>query len=217
MVNLISREELNEMKVAEIGNYLQQSVDKFKEILKEYSEIDNLKLLEEKLMVDMGDYDNYLKTVVYKLPTGVEFDGVFLSKSDIFNRIVSLLNKMEITWQYVPGLYHMSKLWRSDMSSIDYHKYDSTLSCLGQLKYKGYKEWSYIFSINTYLEEIQELYSRDTTYMIYLSQIHNAILDRMQQLNGVDPVTGEVTPTDMICEEGDNCDKDVKPTRKRKS
>lgn len=180
----MTREDLNSINVNELGTKLQEVINEFKKEIAEINSTDELVLKESDLMDQMKVYEEYLKGVNYSLPQSVVFEGTTYTKSDIANKIVTFLNKMEVEFSYVTGLFQMSTLWRNpSMNQIDYYKYDSTLRTLGQIKYKGYKEWNDILAINNYMTSVNESYSRDTAYLLYLSHIHNEILDRMSALD----------------------------------
>lgn len=201
----ITREDLNSINVNELGAKLQEVINEFKNEITDVNSIDELVLKESDLMSQMKVYEEYLKSVNYSLPSSVVFEGVTYTKSDIANKIVTFLNKMEVEFSYVTGLFQMSNLWRNpNMNQIDYYKYDSTLRTLGQIKYKGYKEWNDILAINNYMTSVNESYSRDTAYLLYLSHIHNEILNRMNTLNN----EKEPETTEMIVE-------DESPKRKK--
>lgn len=204
----MTREELNELTVEEVGKKLQEALDAFKVQVSEINDETIIKQMEEDLMKEMKDFEEYLKGTKYDLPDNVTYDGAFYTKKDIADKVVTFINKNEVEFQYVLGLQQLSKLWRnvSNLKNIDYYKYDSTLRVLGQLRYKGYKEWTDILAINNYFSNCHEQYTKDTTFNIYLSQKHNAIMDRMQLMTGIDPATGTEVKENCNCE---NCDKET--------
>lgn len=208
---MITREAINEFDAKDVGGKLQEDLDAYKAELANVSDLEFLKGEEVKLMDVMSVYDEYLRNASYALPNSSEHDGNYYTKKDIADRIVSFINKNEVEFQYTEGLYQLSKLWRNvaKVTTLDYYKYDSTLRVLGQLRYKGYKEWNDILAINSYFSTCHDQYTKDTSYSIYLAQRHNAIMDKMQELsNGVDPATG----TESV----DDVDLHEKKTSKRK-
>lgn len=211
----MTREELNEIRVEEVGVILQDALDAFKMQVNEINEVDTLKSMEEELMTSMKDFEEYLKVTKYDLPASCKYDDVTYTKKDIADRIVTFINKNEVEFQYVLGLQQLSKLWRNttNLTFVDYYKYDSTLRVLGQLRFKGYKEWTDILAINNYFSNCHEQYTKDTTYNIFLSQKHNAIMDRMQALSGVDPAT-EIEPCENCKKEQCDCEKQSKRSKK---
>jgi quinol monooxygenase YgiN len=81
-------------------------------------------------------------------------------------------------------MYQLIRLWRSaNLTQISYEAYDSTLRILNQTKFKGFEEWKDILVVNEYLSSCHMQYVKDTSYMIYLAQKHNTILDRMKMIS----------------------------------
>ncbi len=209
-MNTITREEVEKIKVEELGSKLQELIEQFESDINKIDDVDTIKQLEDNLMGEMAIFEEYLKHTAYKLESSVTFNGVLYTKKDISDRIVAFLNKNEVEFQYVLGLQQLSELWRHPVDNIDYYKYDSTLRVLGQSRYKGYKEWTDILAINNYFSNCHEQYSRDTSFNIFLSKKHNVLMDRMQKLSGVDPATGG---TEMVCEEKEPASEPTKKTK----
>lgn len=189
----MTRESINEIEVSKIANVLQSELDKYKESIKKISNLDKLKLEEDALMGEMKKFEDQLKLTEYNIPENVDYDNVRYTKQEIADKIIELINKNEVEYQYTLGLYQLVNMWQDvkEITHIDYYKYDSTLRVLGQLRFKGYKEWRDILIINKFFEGCHEQYVRDTSFNIYLSQKHNAIMDNMQEITGEDPATGE--------------------------
>lgn len=211
----MTREDLNSIETKLVGEELEKKLKEFKEEISKKNDKEELESMEQDLMKTMNEYDEYLKNVKYELPKFIKYNDITYSNTDISNRIVSFLNKLEVEFSYVLGLYQLSYLWRNTPSELDYHKYDSTLRCLGQVKYKGYKEWGDIIAINEYMSSCHDAYTKDTTYFIYLSQLHNAILDRMQLIETLPSNEVELKEDQSYgCEENCECEEKQKKIKK---
>lgn len=190
---MITREDIKELLVEEVGKKLQEDIDNYKKEISEVKNMDELVLRENDIIEEMKKYDEYLRNTKYFLSNGVDYNGVFFNKIDIKDKIIAFINKNEVEFQYTEGLYQLVNIWKNIMNTqyLDYYKYDSTLRVLGQLKYKGYKEWTDILAINKYFSKAHDEYSKDTSYSIYLAQLHNAILDQMKSLDENDEQNDE--------------------------
>ena len=131
---------------------------------------------EEEIMKEHDEVDAYLRTVQYQLPDSAIFDGEKYSLNDITKLIVYFINKREVEWKYTLGLYQLVKFWKSQNPTIiDYGVYDSTLRILNQNTFKGYQEWKDILACNEYLKSAHESFSKDTSWLIFVSEKHNMI------------------------------------------
>ena len=184
---MINREELNGKELKEVQVLLETELMKY-QVSVETMDMEGLNAEEAMLVESMNAYDEYLNGVTYELPKSIEYGGKTYMKNTVANRIVDFVNKMEVEWQYTLGMYQMVEFWKNVEYSVEYKVYDSTLRILGQVKYKGYDEWKDILAINDFLSVPQELYARDNIYMVYLSQMHNSVLNRMDALNKVEMV-----------------------------
>jgi hypothetical protein len=54
---------------------------------------------------------------------------------------------------------------------------------LGGLKYKGREQWRKILTINAFLSSCHDEYVKDTSYMIYLSSLHNVVIDALKKFH----------------------------------
>ena len=160
----------------------------YKEKVKEFTTIDECLAEEQVLMASMDEVQAKLESVRYELPADVTYDAKHYTKKDVVAKIVYFLNKLEVKWEQTLGLYQLVKLWKGDdFKEIPYHVYDSTLRCLGQVPFKGYSEWTDILVVNEYLGRCHNEYSLDTGILLYLSECHNAVLTRQDELNKVEP------------------------------
>ena len=116
-----------------------------------------------------------------------EYNGKRYTKKEIVAKIVYFLNKLEVKWEQTLGLYQLVTMWKSDdFNKIPYRVYDSTLRCLNQVTFKGLSEWTDILAANEYLSNCHNEYSLDTGMLIYLSECHNALMNKMKELEPQD-------------------------------
>lgn len=170
----------------EFATRLQAELDNFKVELNKIKDMDQLTQMETECQVRLEEYDNYIKEVIYKLPASVTFDGKKYMRSKVASMIVNFLNKVEVKWDYTLGLYELSKIWRNEETkTLTFGQMDSTLRCLDQVMFKGFSEWSDILVINEYFKANHEEFSIDTATHIYLSQMHNAVLERIELVKAV--------------------------------
>lgn len=186
---MLKREDLNGKTLQDVQKLLENEVADYKVNAETYTEEEALQQ-EQELMQVMNEYDGYLRTVTYELGEQCEFDGQVFNKKTVSDFIVDIINNQELEWSYTLGMYDMVKLWKNkDLKEVNYHAYDSTLRTLGQCKYKGFENWRKILAINSWLSGCHDEYVMDTNYMIYLSQLHNVLIDVIKKFNpGVEEV-----------------------------
>lgn len=180
----MKREELNGKSFAEVQVMLEQDSVLYQEELKGIEKVEDVMAKETELIEEMKEYDTYLNEVIYELPDSSEFDAHKYTKNEIAAKIAYFLNKSEVEWQYTLGMYELVKLWKNrDLKTIKYKEYDSTLRCLNLVKFKGYQEWQDILAVNEYLSACHEVYTIDTSYLYAMSDKHNAIMNRVKELD----------------------------------
>ena len=166
------------------------------EYINQVNKIDDREVIlemEKQVIAEQDEVSEYLKNLKYELPNNVEFDGNKFTVKDIANKIIYFLNKKEVEWKYTLGLYQLVKFWKQENpTEILYGAYDSTLRLLNQVTFRGFHEWRNILAVNEYLKSAHERYSKDTSWVLFCSEKHNALMDRMKQL---DQVQAEVTET----------------------
>ena len=140
----------------------------------------DLKEMEQELIKEMEVEDERLNNVEYVLGSDTIFDGKTYSKTTVCKLICEQLNKLEVNWSYTVGYFQMHKFWKSSPEAVNYKVLDSTLRSLQQLKFKGYEDWKSILVINEYFKENHEEYTKDMGVAMFLSQKHQAILDRLK-------------------------------------
>lgn len=186
---MININELKTKTYKEVAEELEVTLNEFKAELGDINDVDTLNKMEEELMNEQKAADEYIKNVEYVLPDAAEYDGERFTKNAVAKLVVDFLNRSEVDWQYTLGYFQVVKLWKTkDLVNIDYNTFDSTLRMLNNLKFKGYNDWRNILAVNEYMKGCHEPYSIDTSYLIYLNQKHQAIMDRATLIQKVEPV-----------------------------
>lgn len=192
---MIKREDLVGKNQQEIQLMMESEIQKFIVEVGELNDEAEVIAKEEEIMVAMNENDTHLKSVVYKIAEKCEFDGSVYNADTVCKQVAEMIENNEVEWSYTLGLYELSKLWRAIPETIQYHAYDSTLRVLGGLKYKGRDQWRKILTINNFLGSCHEEYMRDTAYMLYLSNLHNVVIDALKKFN---PEIGEEAPNPVV-------------------
>ena len=149
---------------------------------------------EQELMRAQDEYQEYMKGVEYELQERCTYDNQIYTKAKVQEMIVDFINTQEVEWSYTLGMFELVKLWKmKDLNKIAYGAYDSTLRILNQCRFKGCEAWRKILTVNEYLSNCHLEYARDTSYTIYLGQLHNALIDHLKVFNAQEP--------DMVCEQ----------------
>lgn len=195
---MIKREELTDKVQQEIQEMMESDLQVFATDVNELSEEDLLNK-EEELIAIMKANDEYLKTVSYQIPEDCDFDNTCYVADTVSKQIAEIIELNEVEWSYTLGLYELSKFWRNKPTVIPYHTYDSTVRILGGMKYKGREQWKKILIVNQFLSTCHEDYVRDTAYMIYLSNLHNIIIDALKKYNP-EVTEAKTTSCEVECE-----------------
>jgi rRNA maturation endonuclease Nob1 len=186
---MIDIKELKTKSYGEVAGILEQTLNEFKDEINKVVDIDSLKKFEEELMEEQKVCDEYIKGVQYTLPEAAEYDGERFTKNAIAKIVAEFLNRAEVDWQFTLGYFQIVKMWKSqDLKTIDYNAFDSTLRMLNNLKFKGFNDWRNILAVNEYMKGCHEPYSIDTSYMIFLNQKHQAIMDRLTMVEKREPI-----------------------------
>lgn len=180
---MVKREDLVGKNQQEIQLILESEIQKFVVEVGELNDEAEVIAKEEELMAAMNANDEHLKSVVYKVAEKCEFDGSIYNADTVCKQIAEMIENNEVEWSYTLGLYDLSKLWRAAPEVIQYHAYDSTLRILGSMKYKGRDQWRKILTINNFLGSCHDEYMKDTAYMLYLSNLHNVVIDALKKFN----------------------------------
>ena len=180
---MIKREDFNGKKYEEMAAALQADLVLYAEQVAEFKTIDECLAEEQVLMASLDEVQVRLDTVEYDLPKDVEYEGVKYTKKQVASKIIYFLNKLEVKWEQTLGLHQLVQLWKKeDFVKIPYRVYDSTLRCLNTVSFKGDSEWTDILATNEYLSICHNEYSLDTGMLVYFSEMHNLVLNRMKEL-----------------------------------
>lgn len=184
---MINRQDFDGKSYQEMMAAMEADLVLYREKVANFTNLDECNAEEQVLMAEMDTVQEKLDNVAYELPTGVEYDGKKYSKKDIVTKIIYFLNKLEVKWEQTLGLYQLVAMWKSEtFTHVPYRVYDSTLRCLNQVTFKGFSEWTDILAVNEYLSVCHNLYSLDTGMLIYLSECHNVLMNKMKDLNPQD-------------------------------
>ena len=181
---MIERKDFDNKPYSEMATAMEADLVMYTEQIASFETIEQCTEEEQVLMQKMKEVEASLDTVTYELPKEVIFDNKRHSKNEVASKIIYFLNKLEVKWSYTQGLKQLADLWKSeDFTHIPYRIYDSTLRTLDQITYKGYSEWSDILIINEYLSGCHNEYSLDTGMLVYLSERHNIVMNRMREID----------------------------------
>lgn len=190
---MFQKEELIGKETQVLQAMLEADVQKYAVEVETIETKEEVLNLEVELVEQMKTNEAALANVVYELPEECNFDGTVFGRKVICDYIVDFLNNQELEWSYSLGMYELVKLWKNrDITEVSYHAFDSTIRVLGQCKYKGYDAWRKVLAVNEFLTTLHDQYMVDTTYIIYLSQLHNVLIDALKKF--------EETPTDLPTE-----------------
>lgn len=181
---MITREDFIGKTSQEIQDMMTKDVDAFGAEFCETASEEDLLNKEQELIKLMDDNKAYIDSVTYAVAADCTFDNQVFNKETAAGYIVDFLDSQEVEWSYTLGLYDLVKMWKNKtLETITYGAYDSTLRILGQLKFKGSAAWKKILVVNAFLSNCHEEYIKDTAYIIYLSQLHNTVLEGLKRFN----------------------------------
>lgn len=184
----MTKEFLLEHSLEECSTQFDNELKEYQDLVNTIDSVEKLEEMEQEVMKEQDDVNAYLRTVQYQLPDKVVFDGENYTRKEIATKTVYFLNKKEVEWKYTLGLYQLVKFWKSENpTTIDYGAYDSTLRLLNQVSFKGFSEWRDILACNEYFKVAHEMYTKDTSWLIFESEKHNYLMQRMQLLGEVKP------------------------------
>lgn len=187
---MIKREDLIGKVGEELGKMLEEDIQTYQAHVLTIETKEEALKEEESLIDAINAFEATLKDVHYNLQEGCTYDNQVFNRKTMNSYVVDCLNLVEVEYSYTLGIYELVKLWETkDLDKIQYHAYDSTLRVLQQCKFRGKDQCKKILAVNTYLSGNHADYVSDTSYMIYLSSLHNALVD---QINSFDkPVEEE--------------------------
>ena len=181
---MIKREDLIGKVGEELGKMLEEDIQAYQAHVLTIETKEEALKEEESLIDAINAFEAPLKDVHYNLQEGCTYDNQVFNRKTMNSYVVDCLNLVEVEYSYTLGIYELVKLWETkDLDKIQYHAYDSTLRVLQQCKFRGKDQCKKILAVNTYLSGNHADYVSDTSYMIYLSSLHNALVD---QINSFD-------------------------------
>ena len=190
---MIKREDFNGKTYDEMLAAMQADLVTYADTVAAFTTVDECTAEEQVLMGSMDEVQKRLNEVTYELPASTEYGGKKYSKKDVVAKIIYLLNKLEVKWEQTLGLYQLVTMWKSeDFKQIPYHVYDSTLRCLNTVTFKGLQEWTDILVVNAYLATCHNEYSLDTGSLLYFSECHNIVMNRMKELDPASQVPAQM-------------------------
>lgn len=181
---MLKREDFNGKKYEEMAAALQEDLVLYADQIAALETVEACLEEEQRLMAEMDKIQAHLSEVKYLLPESVEYEGKKYSKKDVAAKVVYFVNKIEVKWEGTLGLHQLVTLWKGeDFKEIPYGVYDSTLRSLNTVTFKGNNEWLDILVVNEYLSLCHNEYSLDTGMLVYVSEMHNIVLNRMKELD----------------------------------
>lgn len=190
-MNVLNREDLFQKEISDIQAEMSNDVNEFIASLETKTE-EELKELEAELMKVFDENDEYIKNVKYQLPDESKFDDKTVKASDIHSKIIYFLNRLEVEWKATLGIYQMIQAWKHvENKEVPYGVFDSTLRTLGTMKFKGEQECLDILLINNFMSNAHDQYVKDTTWIQYLSALHNAILQQLSKVQDKSEPVGD--------------------------
>lgn len=187
--------EHSEMLTKDFQILLQKQVDEYKKMIDEINSTEELDEKEKEIIKEMEEFDEFVNETKYTLPDSVEFEGKKIQRRDIQSKFIYYLSNQEQSWEYVPTLYTLCKIWKDEgTTEVTHGVLDSTIRILGQLKFRGMSEWRDLMIIDRYLDPIIATYGKNTSYQIAMGHKHNAIINRRQIISPVQRVPQEEIP-----------------------
>lgn len=190
---MIKREDFNGKTYDEMLAAMEADIVLYSDKLANFTTLDECLAEEQELMLTMDELKTKLDNVKYTLPKDVIFNNKKYSKKDMAAKVIYFLNKLEVKWEHTLGLFELVNLWKSDdFNEIPYAVYDSTLRTLNQVSFKGMSEWTDILAVNEYFSPCHNEYSLDTGILLYHSERHNRLMNRMKELDPTSNVPEEL-------------------------
>ncbi len=162
---------------------------------------------EAKLISEFESYKEYIKIVEYELSDEITVskevagdlitfstdtgDTITYSAAEIADIIVDKISEREVEWKYTKGTFELCRDFKNailDGKGISYYMYDSIIQLVMNAKYEGVCDFFNAMIIDKYLNVENTGYFEDNIRFDSLSRIHNAILDRQQELTTLQQV-----------------------------
>ena len=166
----------------------QKELEEYKKLI-DSKNLEEILAIEKEVIAEADKLNEEIPKATFKLTSK--------GYREVAEAIRYFLNLQTVTWQYTVGLITMYDFWNPDKNpkKVSYPMLDGTLRTLGEMKFTGYKEWSYVNEINDYFKDIREEYANLTEKIWDNASKHNIICDRLQLLdpnsantNGTAPV-----------------------------
>ena len=184
---MIARSELIGKTNEEMGQLLDEDVQAYTAHVLTIETKEDALEEEKELMQKIEEFEANLREVFYDLPESCTFDTQTFNRKTMNSFVADSLNLAEVEWSYTLGIYELIKLWETkDLDKVQYHAYDSTLRVLGTCKFRGKDQCKKVLAVNTYLSSCHNEYVADTSYMVYLSSLHNALVDQINKFDQPD-------------------------------
>ena len=181
---MIRREDFNGKQYEELAAAIQADLVMYAEQIAKMETVDECLNEEQVLMASLDEVQQRLDAVRYDLPEVVSYEETTYTRKEVGEMIATFLNKLEVKWEQTLGLYQLVSMWKSeDFVRIPYGAYDSTLRCLNQVTFKGMDDWTGILVVNEYLAQCHNEYSLDTGMLLYFSECHNIVMNRIKELD----------------------------------
>lgn len=154
----------------------QQEMDEFKKSI-EVLNLEDLQAKEQEIIKEADDLNKEISEYQFKISAK--------GYKEAAEAIRYFLEKQEVQWQYTVGLITMYEFWNptKNPKQVSYPMFDGTVRTLGEMKFKGYKEWKYVVEINEYFKDVRDEYAELTEKIWDNATKHNIILERLELLD----------------------------------
>jgi hypothetical protein len=154
----------------------QQEMDEFKKSI-EVLNLEDLQAKEQEIIKEADDLNKEISEYQFKISSK--------GYKEAAEAIRYFLEKQEVQWQYTVGLITMYEFWNptKNPKQVSYPMFDGTVRTLGEMKFKGYKEWKYVVEINEYFKDVRDEYAELTEKIWDNATKHNIILERLELLD----------------------------------
>jgi len=154
----------------------QQEMDAYKKSIESLS-LEELQAKEQEVIKEADDINKKISEYQFKISSK--------GYKEVAEDIRYFLDKREVEWQYTVGLITMYEFWNPAkvQKQVSYPMFDATVRMLGEMKFKGYKEWKFVVQINDYFKDVRDEYAELTEKIWDNATQHNIILERMELLD----------------------------------
>lgn len=153
-----------------------------------------LEAQEQELMAFMDENDKYIKERMYEMPKSLSFGGKVYDRRKIGVIINKILDKVEVEWRYVLGMYDLYNFWKSDDTALGYMDLNNTLQSTGMTHYKGHEEWESCTLVNEYFKQMHGEFQKDFAWNVMFAELHNDIISRIDQIKQMnEPISRQIS------------------------